>query len=58
MATGVHGDLDHVARHVVMEYTNIPEYVTILNLHAEGKNVKAMQFIVTRKSAMTFAVQV
>ena len=58
MVTGVNGDLDHVVRHVVVEYKAILEYVIIPKLHVEGKNVMDLLFILPRKNAMTFAVQV
>ena len=55
---GVHGDLNHVVRHVVVDYRIIPEYVTIPNHHVEGKNVKVLTFIPTNRNVMIFAVQV
>ena len=58
MVTGLNGDLDHVVRHVVVEYRTILESVTTPNLHVEGKNVMDLLFILPRKNAMTFAVQV
>ena len=58
MVDGVHGDLDHVVRHVAEEYRIILECVIILNLHVEGKNVMALAFIPTRNYAKMFAVQV
>ena len=59
MVDGPHGDLDHVVRHVVMEYRTTLECVTIPNLHVEGNNVKAtvlLPFGVT--VLLTLAVQV
>ena len=58
MVIGVNGDLDHVVRHVVVEYRTTLECVTIPSLRVEGKNVMDLLFILPRKSAMTFAVQV
>ena len=59
MATGVNGDhLDHVVRHVVAEYKTILEYATTLSLHVEGKTVLDIILLLTRKNAITFAVQV
>ena len=58
MVTGVHGDLDHAVRHVVVEYRIILECVIIPHLHVEGKTVKVLAFIPIRKSAMIFVVQV
>ena len=59
MVTGVNGNyLDHVVRHVVVEYKTILEYATTLSLHVEGKNVLDILLLLTRKNAMTFAVQV
>ena len=56
MVGGVHGHMDHVVRHVVEEYRIILECVIILNLHAEGRNVKVL--VTTLINVMTFAVQV
>ena len=56
MVDGVHGVLDHVVRHVVVEHRSLLGCVTILHLHVEGKNAKALALILL--SAMTFAVQV
>ena len=58
MVDGVHGDLDHVVRHVVVEYRIILECVIIPNLHVEGMNVMVLVFILISKNAMTFVVQV
>ena len=58
MVDGVHGDLDHVRRHVVVDYRIILECVTLLNLHVEGKNVKVLIFIPINRNVMIFAVQV
>ena len=58
MVIGVNGDLDHVVRHVVVEYRTTLECVTTLSLHVEGKNVMDLLFILPRKIAMTFVVQV
>ena len=58
MVTGVRGHLDHVVRHVVVEYRTILECVTIPNLHVEGKIVMVLVFIPTSRHAMTFVVQV
>ena len=58
MVDGVNGDLDHVVRHVVVEYRIILEYVTILNLHVEEKNVKVLAFMPTRRCVILNAVQV
>ena len=60
MVDGVHGDLDHVVRHVVEEYMYriILECVIILNLHVEERNVMAPAFILTKSYAMRFAAQV
>ena len=56
MVGGVHGEMDHVVRHVVEEYRIILECVIILNLHVEGKNVKVS--VTTLINVMIFAVQV
>ena len=56
MVDGVHGDMDHVVRHVVEEYRIILECVIILNLHAMGRNVKVP--VITLINVMTFVVQV
>ena len=58
MVDGVHGDLDLVVRHVVVEQRIILECVIILNLHVEEKSVMAPVFIYIKISAMTFAVHV
>ena len=58
MVDGVNGDLDHVVRHVVVEYRTILECVTIPNLHVEGKDVKVSAFMPTRSYAIANAVQV
>ena len=58
MVDGVNGDLDHVVRHVVVEYRIILECVTILNLHVEEKNVKVLAFMPTRRYVILNAVQV
>ena len=58
MVDGVNGDLDHVVRHVVVEYRTILECVTILNLHVEGKNAKVLDFMPTRRYVILNAVQV
>ena len=58
MVTGVYGDLDHVVRHVVVEYRTTLECVTTPNLHVEGRNAKDLLFILPRQNAMIFAVQV
>ena len=58
MVDGVNGGLDHVVRHVVEEHRIILEYVIILNLHVEGKNVMASAYLQIRISAMIFVVQV
>ena len=58
MVDGVHGDLDHVVRHVVEEHKSILECVIILNLHVEERNVMAPAFILTKSYAMRFAAQV
>ena len=58
MVDGVNGDLDHVVRHVVVEYGTTLEYVTIPNLQMEGSNVKVPVFILTRSYAITNVVQV
>ena len=55
---GVHGDLDHVVRHVVEEYRIILEFVMILSLHVEGAIVMDLALMCIRINAMTFAVQV
>ena len=56
MVDGVHGYLDHVVRHVVEEYRIILEYVIILNLHVEEKNVQVLAAILL--SAVIFVVLV
>ena len=56
MVDGVHGVLDHVVRHVVVEHRSLLGCVTIQNLHVEGKNVKVLALILL--IAITFAVQV
>ena len=56
MVDGVHGDIESVVRHVVVEYRTIPGYAMLLNLHAQGKNVKVS--VTTLLNVMTFAVQV
>lgn len=56
MVTGVHGELDHAVRHVVVEYGIILECVMIPYLHVEEKTVKVLAFM--RKNAMIFVVQV
>ena len=58
MVDGVHGDLDHVRRHVVVDYRIILECVTLPNLHVEGKNVKVLIFMPINRNVMIFAVQV
>ena len=58
MVDGVHGDLDHVVRHVMVEYRIILECVIILNLHVEEKNVMASAFTCIRINVVTFVVQV
>jgi len=58
MVDGVNGYLDHVVRHVVVEYRIILECVIILNLHVEGKTVMALVLAWQRIYAITFAVQV
>ena len=58
MVDGVHGGLDHVAKHVVEEHKSILECVIILNLHVEGKNVMVLPFIPPKSYAMIIAAQV
>ena len=58
MVDGVHGDLDHVVRHVVVEKESILECVMILILHVEGKIVKVLTLILIMMYATPFAVQV
>ena len=58
MVPGVNGNLDHVVRHVVVGYGIILEYVIILNLHVEEKNVKVLVFILISRYAMKIVVQV
>ena len=57
MVNGVNGDLDHVVRHVVVEYRTILECVTILSLHVEEKSVKDPASIIS-KHVMTMIAQV
>ena len=57
MVDGVNGDLDHVVRHVVVEYRTILEYVTILSLRVEEKSVKDLASILS-KHVMTIIAQV
>ena len=58
MGDGVHGNVDHVVRHVVMEDISIRECVTIPNLHVEENNVKALEILLLSVTELTFAVQV
>ena len=58
MVDGVHGDLDHVVRHVVEEYRIILECVMILNLHVEEKNVMVLALIHSMRDVMILVVQV
>ena len=58
MVDGVHGSLNHVVRHVVVEYRTILECVTTLSLHVEEKTAKVQQVMQLKRSAMIFAVQV
>ena len=58
MVDGVHGYLDHVVRHVVEEYRIILEYVIILNLHVEEKNVMVPALIHSIRIATILVVQV
>ena len=58
MVDGVHGDLDHVVRHVVEEYRIILECVMILNLHVEEKNVTVLALIHSMRGVMILVVQV
>ena len=58
MVDGVHGNLDHVVKHVVVEYRIILEYVIILNLYVEGKTVKVQEVMQLKRSAIISAVQV
>ena len=41
MVDGVHGDMDHVVRHVVVEHNSVLEDVTILHLPVEEMIVLA-----------------
>ena len=54
----MNGDLDHVVRHVVVEYKTILECVTIPNLYMEGNSVKVPALMPTRSYAILNAVQV
>ena len=58
MVDGVNGDLDHVVRHVVVEYRTILECVIIPNLHMEGNIVKVLALMPTSSYAILNAVQV
>ena len=58
MVDGVNGDLDHVVRHVVVEYRTILECVTILSLHVEEKTVKDPAASILSKHVMTITAQV
>ena len=58
MVDGVNGDLDHVVRHVVVEYRTILECVTTLSLHVEEKTARVQQVMQLKRSAMIFAVHV
>ena len=55
MVDGVNGDLDHVVRHVVVEYRTILECVTTLSLHVEEKSVKDLVSILSNHVMTTVA---
>ena len=57
MVDGVNGNLDHVVRHVVVEYRTTLECVTTLSLHVEEKGVKDPASILS-KHVMTIIAQV
>ena len=57
MVDGVNGDLDHVVRHVVVEYRTILECVTTLSLHVEEKSVQDLASMLS-KHVMTIIAQV
>ena len=59
MVDGVHGNVDHVVRHVVvMEDIAILECVTVPNLHVEENNVMAIGLLPLDVTVLTLAVQV
>ena len=59
MVDGVHGNVDHVVRHVVMvEDIAILECVTVPNPYVEENNVKALVHSPLDVIVLTLAVQV
>ena len=58
MEDGVHGIVDHVVRHVVVEYIATLECVIIPNLHVEENNVTATVLLPLVVTVLTLAVQV
>ena len=58
MVDGVHGNVDHVVRHVLVEDIATLECVIIPNLHVEENNVKATVLLLLGVTVLTLAVQV
>ena len=56
MVDGVHGLKERVVRHVVVEYENILDPVTIPHLHVKACPVEAI--VLMKKHAMNFVVVV